>query len=152
VQFANIYAAPLISPFDHAGSPLRAGRQHDALRFVIGPVLHSVSRTGFFVDPDPSLAVGDALALVLARGDTIEARVVGLVDGRLRCDFVYPIDASRLAAARAGGQVLRMAPNDTHAAGQFWPDAPYRWPRAARAAIAIGGAAALWGMIGMALR
>jgi hypothetical protein len=116
------------------------------------PAVHSVFAAGFIVDAIAGLRIGDGTALELSNGETIAARVVNERDGRLRCDFATPLDPQRLEAARAQCKVVEFDRSAPGIAGMVSVDRLPTWPLPARAAIAIGGAAALWGLIGLALR
>jgi hypothetical protein len=88
----------------------------------------------------------------LSNGETIAAGVVNERDGRQRCDFARPLSPEQLEAARAQCEVAMFDRTAPEIAGMGNVDRPSTWPLPVRAAIAIGGTAALWGLIGLALR
>jgi hypothetical protein len=114
------------------------------------PVIRSVSSSGFVVDPPEGFGIGDPVSVALLGGELIKARVVAAEGRGARCEFLEPLDPSRLHAVRAGGRVIRpgAAGLDMFADGI---DDVRRWPLPLRAGISIGGAAALWALIIAAL-
>ena len=112
-------------------------------------MIRRLDRDGFTIDAVPGRKVGDAIRLTLPGLGAIDAVVAGEDGGAFHCLFL-----DRLAAVPPGV--------DAAAARVSWPDrqplrmadpaAPGHWPLPMRAGIAIGGAAALWGLIVLALR
>jgi hypothetical protein len=150
------------SALNHAAHPLSRSivaerapwhdRGPDAATIMTAPTVHSVFAAGFIADAIAGLKIGDGTALTLSNGETIAARVVNERDGRQRCDFARPLDPQQLEAARAQCKVAMFDRTALEIAGTGNVDRPPTWPLPVRAAIAIGGTAALWGLIGLALR
>jgi hypothetical protein len=134
-------------------------------------VIYDLSRTGFLTEAVPHHGIGDRLRLQLPTVGVIDARIVRQAEGLFGCEFVEPLTPGQLLAARAGSKVIWPEfggdrPRDTAeqrrdvAAGEAptatMPtadeiDTPDRWPKPVRTAIWIGGAAALWGLIALAI-
>jgi hypothetical protein len=152
VQSALNHAAHPLSRSIVAGCGPSHDRGSDAATIMTAPTVHSVFAAGFIGDATGRLKIGDGTALALSNGETIVARVVDQRDGRLRCDFAAPLDPSRLQAARAQCRLVEFDSAAPVAADVGGMDRSPSWPLPARAAIAIGGAAAFWGLIGFALR
>jgi hypothetical protein len=152
VQSALNYAAHPSSRSIVAGSAPWHDRTPDPATTMTAPTVHSVFAAGFIVDATAGLKIGDGTALELSNGETIAARVVDERDGRLRCDFASPLDLPRLQAARAHCRIVEFDQAPSGSGGMGSVDRLPSWPLPTRAVIAIGGAAALWGLIGLALR
>lgn len=117
---------------------------------VAVPVIHSVTPTGFVVDAVGGAGIGDVILVAMLGGEVIEARISAVGEGGLQCDFLRPLEPSELHAVRAGGRVVRPGPEES-APVDSGVDEVHRWPLPARTGIAIGGAVALWVLIGLAL-
>jgi hypothetical protein len=101
-------------------------------------MISELTKTGCVIAIRAQHAAGSHVSLDVPGIGPVEAVVLAREGGSLRCRFVDPLDDAALtlaarADARSGGEIVE------------------RWPRPARVAIAIGGAALLWGAIGWAL-
>jgi len=120
----------------------------------------------------PHRSPGDWLRLHLPTIGDVEARIVREADGMFGCEFSQPLTPAQLQAARAGSKVIwpefgsaelrdrgqpqferaaRPAQSVNDIVGADLIDEPQRWPLPARTAIWLGGAAALWGLIALAV-
>jgi hypothetical protein len=135
-------------------------------------MIYDLSRTGFLTDAVPQRGPGDWLRVHLPTIGDVEARIVREAEGLFGCEFSQPLTQAQLLAARAGSKVIwpefggaqlrdgavQQSGRAPEQAPSFDPfgadeiDEPARWPLPARTAIWVGGAAALWGLVTLAIR
>lgn len=122
---------------------LRLSTPASSGRDSVDVLIHNLSLTGFLIETDTDIALGDTIEVDMPEAGPTMAEVVWKDGSFHGCEFDRPISLGAVSAA------LLRSPNDEAAA-----PAPAQWglSPAAKAAIIVGTTLALWGIVFVAIR
>lgn len=117
-------------------------------------IVRDMSATGFAVETDHPLVIGDIVSIGLVGIGSATARVVRRTAAGYGCALLRPLSAPELQQAFKADTVVDggFPSMMSHSSWEEAADCDERWPRRMRVVIVIGGALTCWaGLLGWGL-